>query len=143
MPDRRIGQAIKEMRLQAGLSLGQLSIKTGISKTGLHKIESGDTASPTLDSFVSILLALGQTSLDNVLIECGILPEPPDDVIWSNELVIMQRVLQHLENLDPEMRQDAGRVVIAQAHAWEQISKLQEPEPSENIQQDKSDMDNL
>jgi len=135
--DNHIGLAIKRRREQKGLSIGQLAYKTqpGVTKTAISLIESGKTQNPLLDTVLQVATAL-ETTPNDLLIDCGLLEPPDPDTVWQPELLVMQRILQHLERLDPEMRQDAGRVVIAQAHAWEQISKLQSPEESENIQQD-------
>jgi len=135
MENRRLGEVIRQRRKIRGLTLGQVAIKVGVSAAAISKIERNLVDDPGINTITGIALALGCTPND-LLIDAGVLETPDPDTVWTPELLVMQRVLQHLENLDPEMRQDAGRVVIAQAHAWEQISKLQEPEPSENIQQD-------
>lgn len=53
-----IGSKIKELRLGAGATLDQISLISGVSKSGLWEIESGGT-DPRVSTLGSIALALG------------------------------------------------------------------------------------
>lgn len=53
-----IGQAIKSVREERGLSQAAVAENSGISRTALSNIETGD-ARPNLDTVVAIAEALG------------------------------------------------------------------------------------
>lgn len=53
-------QRIKKLRISHGISLGQLSMQTGISKSTLSRLEAG-TRKPNLELLLPVSLALGLT----------------------------------------------------------------------------------
>lgn len=58
------GELISMYRKEAGLTIDELSAKSGVPKGTLNKIISGDTKSPTLDTMRSIARALGKRLVD-------------------------------------------------------------------------------
>lgn len=57
---------ITSFREAKNLSLQQLAKEAGISYVTLYKIETGDTASPTLEVFVKIARVLGIEKYEDV-----------------------------------------------------------------------------
>jgi transcriptional regulator with XRE-family HTH domain len=55
----RIGQQFKEAREEAGLSLADLSERTGIDRATLSKFENGVRGNPTLATMTRYAEALG------------------------------------------------------------------------------------
>lgn len=62
----RVGEAVREERLKAGLSLGQLAEATGISKAHLVRLETKESSNPSLDILSRIADALEITVADLV-----------------------------------------------------------------------------
>lgn len=54
-------KVLKEERRQQGLTLEQLSRRTGIGKSNLSKLENGRLPNPTIDTLRRIAEALGRT----------------------------------------------------------------------------------
>ena len=57
-------------RHETGMTLLEISEKSGVPKTTLDKIISGSTRSPTLETAVRIAVALGKTADDFVDYDC-------------------------------------------------------------------------
>ena len=55
-----VASALKILRLEKGVTIDELSLKTGYSTTYLYKLEDG-TKPPTKESVVRIVKALGKT----------------------------------------------------------------------------------
>jgi transcriptional regulator with XRE-family HTH domain len=53
-----IGERIKELRTEAGLSQPQLAVKAGVDQGGLSRIERGLKVNPTLDVLRRLARAL-------------------------------------------------------------------------------------
>ena len=67
-----IGDLIAMYRKQAGLTIDELSDKSGVPKGTLNKIIGGITKAPTLDNMKAIARALGKTLAD--------FDDPPKDI---------------------------------------------------------------
>lgn len=59
-----VGELISLFRKQAGMTIDELSAKSGVPKGTLNKIIGGVTKAPTLDNMKSIAKALGKTLAD-------------------------------------------------------------------------------
>ena len=80
-----LGQYITKYRREAGLTLDELSARSGVPKGTINKIIAGTTRSPTLDSVLALARALGRPIGDMV----GA-PEP-DDAGLSPEAMTLAR----------------------------------------------------
>lgn len=81
-----LGERIKILRLEAGLSLPDLADKAGISKSVLFQLETSDSPNPSLETLQKIAKALGVTLaalLDKggVRAKRGTLPDRIDDAL--------------------------------------------------------------
>jgi transcriptional regulator with XRE-family HTH domain len=81
-----LGERIKILRLEAGLSLPDLADKAGISKSVLFQLETSDAPNPSLETLQKVAKALGVTLaalLDKggVRAKRGILPDRIDDAL--------------------------------------------------------------
>jgi transcriptional regulator with XRE-family HTH domain len=74
--DLTLGQLIQRLRLQAGLTQGELAQRIGTTQSGISRLEAGDGTSSRLDT-----LARVATAVDRLLVvsfpERG--PAPPRD----------------------------------------------------------------
>lgn len=59
-----VGELISLFRKQSGMTIDELSAKSGVPKGTLNKIIGGITKAPTLDNMKSIAKALGKTLAD-------------------------------------------------------------------------------
>ena len=59
-----VGELISFFRKQSGMTIDELSAKSGVPKGTLNKIIGGVTKAPTLDNMKSIAKALGKTLAD-------------------------------------------------------------------------------
>lgn len=59
-----VGELISLFRKQSGMTIDELSAKSGVPKGTLNKIIGGVTKAPTLDNMKSIAKALGKTLAD-------------------------------------------------------------------------------
>lgn len=59
-----VGELISFFRKQSGMTIDELSAKSGVPKGTLNKIIGGITKAPTLDNMKSIAKALGKTLAD-------------------------------------------------------------------------------
>lgn len=57
----QVGQSIRHLRNQKGLSLRELARRAGVDHSNLGKIERGTGSSPTLDTLEKIAKALNVT----------------------------------------------------------------------------------
>lgn len=59
-----LGEMISLYRKEAGLTIDELAIVSGVSKGAINKIISGETKAPTLDKMKALAKALGKTLND-------------------------------------------------------------------------------
>jgi transcriptional regulator with XRE-family HTH domain len=86
---RRLGQVIRELREQEGMSRAELSKSTGLGRSYLSYLEGGKFAQIGLDPFAKIANAL-RTSADYLLQEAGY--RPPSE----NSLELRGHLKRHL-----------------------------------------------
>ncbi|MBI3115357.1 MAG: helix-turn-helix transcriptional regulator [Candidatus Kerfeldbacteria bacterium] len=55
----RIGQIVRQLRRQRGLSQGKLAAKAKVSLNTIVKLEIGDNTNPTVGTLATIARALG------------------------------------------------------------------------------------
>lgn len=100
--------AFNDMRRRSGLSLDELSEKSGVPKGTLAKITSGVTKAPALETIRSLVYAMGYTlnDLDNT-----------GSTIKTQELSHDQReLLKNYEQLDNEGKELVKQVIDYAAH---------------------------
>ena len=56
-----LGQNIKQIREFQGLNQAGLAVKTGLSKSAIHNLETGNTKEPKYSTVVAVANALGVT----------------------------------------------------------------------------------
>lgn len=72
---RTLGIRFKEYRLRCNLTQKEVSERSGVGLTTIHKFENGSADNLSLSTFILLLKVVGQiNSLDNLLPE---LPESP------------------------------------------------------------------
>ena len=72
---RLIGARFKDYRMRCGLTQKDVSERSGIGLTAIHKFESGVADNLTLSTFILLMKTIGQiNALDDLLPE---LPESP------------------------------------------------------------------
>ncbi|WP_232697455.1 helix-turn-helix domain-containing protein [Brevibacillus daliensis] len=54
-----LGELLKEKRIASGVSLSELSRKTGVSKGVISKIENGETKRPELNTLKPLIEFIG------------------------------------------------------------------------------------
>lgn len=59
-----LGEMISLYRKEAGLTIDELAVESGVSKGAINKIISGETKAPTLDKMKALAKALGKTLND-------------------------------------------------------------------------------
>lgn len=98
MADERktLGEIIRELRNQKGLSLSELARQAGISKSHLYQIERGRSAKASGESLLGIAFALG-TSIA-YLLGAHSVSKKKEDIKISESL----REFARLEQLDEE-----------------------------------------
>lgn len=77
-------EKITELRKKSGLSLEELSIKSGVPRSTLSKISAGITKNPNLETVQAICDAIGCT-LDDLAGQKENAPSEQDDKPCSNE----------------------------------------------------------
>lgn len=93
-----LGQLLRDARLRAGVSQGQLAIRTGIAAPALSRIENGHE-SPSFERFSTCLVALGfEPTVE--LRELGVSEADPVHLAAETQLTPAQR----LESLFEWMR---------------------------------------
>lgn len=72
---RLLGERFKEYRIRCNLTQKEVSERSGIGLTTIHKFESGSARNVSLSTVIVLLKVIGQiNSIDNILPE---LPESP------------------------------------------------------------------
>ena len=72
---RLLGKRFKEYRIRCNLTQKEVSERSGIGLTTIHKFESGSALNVSLSTLIVLLKVIGQiNSIDNILPE---LPESP------------------------------------------------------------------
>lgn len=72
---RMLGTRFKEYRMRCNLTQKEVSERSGVGLTTIHKFENGSADNLSLSTFILLLKVVGQiNSLDNLLPE---LPESP------------------------------------------------------------------
>ena len=69
-------------RVKAGISQGELAIRTGISRSTLQRLESGKTTNPTLQSLVKIAVVLG-IGLEEIVEDRWLEARPEGTVVFA------------------------------------------------------------
>lgn len=77
------GEALRNLRREAGITQRDLAAKTGLDFTYVSKLENGRTSPPAADTVVSIARAL-QVSPDNLLALSGKLSSDVRDAVATN-----------------------------------------------------------
>lgn len=98
-----IGDVLKKLRLDRGLTQGQLAVKSGVARSTISMIEMGQRASPNCDTLMDLALAL-ETTPNDVLVLAGLMPR--DDIEERD------RRLEELERLLRHMDEDSQRLVV-------------------------------
>lgn len=65
------GAAFQDLREQAGITMTDLSRQTGLSRSHLYRLESGESATPSMETLNSLAAAL------------GVEPEVLYDIAWA------------------------------------------------------------
>lgn len=95
-----IGKRIIELRNRAKMSGNQLAVKSGVSQSGINRIERGEQF-PTTETLGRICTALGVTLAEFFADDADDLP--PD----------LLRLLQSAKRLTPEQREAVTRMIEA------------------------------
>jgi len=103
-----IGDNIKRIRKQAGLSQQDLAEKCGISKSQLSRLESGEQENPLIKTIIPIATALG-VSLDEIVygettetmtyLSKAIEELPDEDKVAIRKLIRGWMLITHTEKL--------------------------------------------
>lgn len=86
-----------EMRKKSGMSLDEISVKSGVPKGTLAKITSGITKAPTLETMKSLVYAMGYTLKD---LDDGFEEKKPTPVAESGLALQKIALIQKILNLD-------------------------------------------
>ena len=119
-----LGKAILRLRKARDWTQGQLSTYSGVDQSYLSRIERDQHENVSVKIIAAIAMAL-DVSVDSILIEGGILPQPEGDKPWSREVLIMQRLLNLYEPGSSE-RTHLEAIIVAQAEAYLALSGKEE-----------------
>lgn len=93
-----------EMRKKSGMSLDEISAKSGVPKGTLAKITSGITKAPTLETMKSLVYAMGYT-----------LKDLDDGLDWSDSFSLEEKAyIKKYRSLDPYGKEAVGGVLDAE-----------------------------
>jgi transcriptional regulator with XRE-family HTH domain len=86
---RNIGERIRALRTEKGITLPRLADDSGLSKGLLSKLENSETTNPSLDTLYKIVEALDVTLADVLETEHAQVRRIVPDVrpVWQNDLV--------------------------------------------------------
>ena len=107
----RIGDNIKRIRRDAGISQQELAERCGVSKAQISRLESGEQTNPQIQTTVAIATALG-ASLDEIVygesaetmtyLAKAIEELPEEDKAALKKLIRGWMLISHTERLEKE-----------------------------------------
>lgn len=98
IPQNRLGERIKELRTETGLSQDDIGTLVGVSGAAIAQIESGSTALPKREVLWLLAYYL-KTDMEDLLQAAGLLPEIPTPQGISPKII---RVLQGMDEQTQE-----------------------------------------
>ena len=116
----RLGQVLKELRLEQGFTQGQVAYKADTAPEYISMLETGLRKSPSAQLLARIAMALG-TSPDYILTRAGILKD--------GEHAPLEPEVQHIADIlaswpETTQKRNARQVIITVAETLSQIREL-------------------